>query len=255
MNRPKDIPRGGFTLVELIVTVAILGVLLALLAPALARAIDMADQTACASNLQQLAVAMNLYLKDNDGWFFPLRTAARGGIAWYYGYEPASSAGAGEGNRVLDRTQSKLYPYLQSTYATVEICPAFRYDGAYKAKYDCRWWTYGINYELSNFGKGRNYGEIRGRDRSRTVVFADAAQINTWQPPASPANPLVEEWFYVQPGQRMVHFRHSGTANVLMADWHVEACDPAKNSFHPLLPSARIGYLDTKQVLFRPLGR
>ena len=112
-----------------------------------------------------------------------------------------------------------------------------------------------MNYELTGSQKGCNMSQVRGRDLCHTPIFADAAQVNTWQAPASPSNPMVEEWFYIQSGNRMVQFRHGGLANVLMADWHVEALPPAKGSYHPLLPSARIGYLDSKDVLFRPQGR
>jgi prepilin-type processing-associated H-X9-DG protein len=63
---------------------------------------------------------------------------------------------------------------------------------------------------------------------------------------------MAEEWFYIQSGARMVHFRHGGMANVLFADWHVEAMPPAKGSYNPLLPDAHIGYLDPKDVLFAP---
>jgi prepilin-type N-terminal cleavage/methylation domain-containing protein/prepilin-type processing-associated H-X9-DG protein len=242
----------GFTLVELLVAIAIIGVLSALLAPALAKALESADQAGCASNLRQLAAALQLYLKDNDGWFFPLRANRPDGVLWYFGFEPSSSASAPEGSRTLDRTRARLYPYLDSRYATVEICPAFNYGGAYKAKYNEKWWTYGINYDFTGTTKARNISELRGRNAGRSVLMADAAQVNTWQAPASSSNPLVEEWFYVQSGARMVQFRHGGLANVLMADWHVEACEPAKNSYHPLLPQARIGYLDTKRYVFKP---
>ncbi len=243
----------GFTLIELLVVIAILAILAALLFPVLAGAFSVANQTNCASNLRQLGLAMRLYLKDNNDQFFTLRTIQPDGILWYYGFETNASLASGEGNRTFDRTQGKLYPYLESPVATVEVCPAFYTNGAYKPKYNCQWWTYGINYQLSNFNAGCYASQIRGADAGRTMIFADAAQVNTWEAPASAANPLAEEWFYIQPGARMVQFRHSGMANVLMADWHVESVGPAANSYSPLLPAARIGYFDPTQVLFTPM--
>lgn len=251
MHGRRPTIRCGFTLVELIIVIAIIGLLAALLAPAATKAFEIADRTSCASNLRQLAIAVNLYLKDNDGMFFPIRETRPGGVLWYFGFEPGGSASRGEGNRVLDRTRGKLYPYLGLS-EDVEICPAFNYDVAYKPKYKGKWWTYGVNAELAGFPKCHSITEVRGCDANRTVIFADSAWVNTFQAPASPANPLVEEWFYVQPGMRYVHFRHGGLANVLFADWHVEACPPKEGSYDRRLPSARIGCLDGKEVIFRP---
>ena len=251
MHGRRPTIRCGFTLVELIIVVAILGLLAGLLAPAVAKALEIADQTACASNLHQLAVAMNLYLKDNDGMFFPIRENRPDGVLWYFGYESHGSPSRGEGMRILDRTRGKLYPYLGLSQ-DVEVCPAFNYDGPYKPKYQGKWWTYGVNAELAGLPTCRSIDEVQGRDASRTVIFADSAWVNTFQAPASPQNPLVEEWFYVQPQMRYVHFRHGGLANVLFADWHVEACPPKQGSYDRRLPSARIGCLDGRDVLFRP---
>jgi prepilin-type N-terminal cleavage/methylation domain-containing protein len=63
----------GFTLVELLVVIAIIGVLTALLVPALARGKSAAKRTACASNLRQLSLAAQMYCDDNDGKLFPYR--------------------------------------------------------------------------------------------------------------------------------------------------------------------------------------
>jgi prepilin-type N-terminal cleavage/methylation domain-containing protein/prepilin-type processing-associated H-X9-DG protein len=245
--------RRGFTLIELLVVVVIAGVLAAMLVPAVLGSLRLAEETACASNLRQLGFAVRMYLNDNNGLFFPIRETMPGGVSWYFGFEASDSRSQGEGQRVLDRTRGKLYPYLKSSEG-VEICPAFRYDGPYKAKYQGKWWTYGVNAELAGLPTCRSLSEIRGSDAGRTVLFADAAWINTFQAPASPQNPLVEEWFYIQPGVRYVHFRHGGRANVLFADWHVEALGPAPGSLDPRLPHARVGFLDPKAVLFRPRG-
>ncbi len=263
----------GFTLLELLIVIVIIGVLAAMLVPVVFEALKVADATACASNLRQLGIAIKRYLNDNNSLFFPIRepndptTPEDEPRLWYFGYETGTHWGeTAEGERVLDKTYAKLYPYTDD-YAGIEICPAFKYFGSYKAKFRGKWWTYGINKELSPdlllnpTGRCRSLLEIPGCDASRTVVMADAAQVNTFQAPASPSHPLIEEWHYVQPpGGRFadyphVHFRHRVRANVLFADWHVEACQPAAGTFDPRLPKARIGHLDPDRYLYGPRGK
>jgi prepilin-type N-terminal cleavage/methylation domain-containing protein len=60
MSRKKS-----FTLVELLVTLAIIGILAALLLPALNSSRRRAQQIACVGNLKQIGLALNMYLSDN----------------------------------------------------------------------------------------------------------------------------------------------------------------------------------------------
>ena len=83
--------RRGFTLVELLVTIAVIAVLIGILVPAVGGARDVARSAACRSNLHQLSVAWIAYMMDNKGKFpfhRPNDDLAHhvfdwGGVYWY----------------------------------------------------------------------------------------------------------------------------------------------------------------------------
>src|SRR5215471_7479176 len=71
MNPTSSPTRGAFTLIELLVVIAIIGILAALLLPALHRTKERAQKTPCLSNLHQCMVALQTYATDNND-FYPL---------------------------------------------------------------------------------------------------------------------------------------------------------------------------------------
>ena len=62
-------PHRGFTLIELLVVIAIIGILAAMVFPVFARARESARKAVCLSNVKNIALAIQMYLADNNDTF------------------------------------------------------------------------------------------------------------------------------------------------------------------------------------------
>ena len=78
----------GFTLVELLVVIAVIAILASLVMTAAFRGMDMGRQTQCRSNLSQVGKAFWIYVHHYDQWMpaigYPVSRAANGHYKWWY---------------------------------------------------------------------------------------------------------------------------------------------------------------------------
>jgi prepilin-type N-terminal cleavage/methylation domain-containing protein len=117
MKRHAQVRRQAFTLIELMVVIAIILILAAMLLPSLARAKDQANKTVCINNLRQLNFAAHMYVDENEDQFPPRRATPNTWIQRlrpYYGGSPSTNLAA---------VQSGLYATASAAPSAASVEP------------------------------------------------------------------------------------------------------------------------------------
>jgi len=204
IRNPKSEIRNSnaFTLIELLVVIAVIALLLAILLPALRKAKATAKRTVCQANLKQIALAWNMYLDDNEGYFYQAVNANLNYGGW------KGTVNESEPNvppRPLNSYLS-LAPILETeNEAKVFCCPADRGGVPGFAVREKVYRYFGTSYQTNTFLIGQDKywpfndqtkpldEEINKRlkggvnhsrvgNPSRLLLIGDYGWINQWQP-------------------------------------------------------------------------
>ena len=164
----------GFTLIEILVVIAIIGILAAMLFPVFARAREQARSASCQSNLKQIALGIAMYAQDYDRYPRGLDAADKNTPQIWTGHPSA----AGVDFAATPMLWEVLMPYIKSKQ--VWACPSdsgYDYDDITGITIDARptaYAKYGLSYAYHTELTMLNLAEEFVPNPSETNLLNDA---------------------------------------------------------------------------------
>lgn len=236
----------GFTLLELLVVVAIITLLAGAMLPSLAASKDIARSATCLTNLHALSVAASLYHSANKGYFWPCY--ANGTYFW------------GTSSIPVDRSRSPLLAYCDMGLRAF-WCPSLSW-GSYvpQGHVNEPTTTYGYNawcLDPRLWGRRDDQGEPMPTKRVEKLarpadlfVFADSGMF--WTPGgvgvfqnSTSLDPIdLGAWGRNQ--TPTTHFRHLGRTNALTADGRAAGFEREGGTM--LMPEYHLGFVGAENV-------
>jgi prepilin-type N-terminal cleavage/methylation domain-containing protein/prepilin-type processing-associated H-X9-DG protein len=232
--------RRAFTLIELLVVIAIIGILAAMLLPALNKAREKANAAACLSNMHQWALALGMY---NDDWndYYPYDGAYGGSLpcgssAWIDVLPPYVNA-----PKLCD-----LYNAIPSKAPgpgtkSIYICPSAHKP--YVPSISNPYFNYAISTDLHTVGASKvGFRRDRMMAPSTTIIFVE-------EPESDPTYGETNGKYIAEDPPEVTYnastARHSGGLNFVLGDGHCEWI-PVQN-YCRACPSDSGAYLDSGQ--------
>jgi prepilin-type N-terminal cleavage/methylation domain-containing protein/prepilin-type processing-associated H-X9-DG protein len=225
MVRGFLIKERAFSLVELLVVLAVIAMLATMILAALIPTQQNAQASECMSNLRQLALANLAYAADNNAQYVAAQDS-RNMVRWH-GVRTS-------GKTAFDPNKGPLSSYL-GTEGRVKLCPTFR--DALTGKNSFEQGTGGYGYNATYIG-GTPTDYYSGERLSNvplqalTVMFTDTAFARAG---GVQEYPYCEPFEWVDSAGRLsgalsasVHFRHNAKAHVAWCDGHLSAEAPSK---------------------------
>lgn len=201
-----------FTLIELLIVIAIISILAGMLLPALKQSREKARSILCCSNMRQTGLAFGVYSSDNNG-FIPLQKAAKGNTQWASEiYAERSAGGAYLDDSKIPKTA--FCPLANTKIAVRKSELTYGIHGNYFGDWEK---FFGKPFtSVTEIDGAYVYSERNIRNAAMYPFLADAVRYT-----ASDGRPTGSHLLGTN-NSGGIHFLHNNMANILFADWHVE---------------------------------